>query len=282
MKGMLGLQQWSYKMSKEVQLIQKLVTGEISDNNRSLYTGFPATILEYDGQFCKVQPSVDIRYQDGDVVTLPAIKGVPIIFPSGGGGILTFPINEGDPVWIQCSMVALDQWLLKYNRKLTPSTMRSHALDDAVAFPTVPTKDTLQSADPKHIELKFHKPKEEGSPRYSEDLWSSIKLKDDGSIEIINDVGHQVLLNQDKSLIIENTEAGYKIEGLSDGNLEVTTAATIKIQNNNEELITIISDLMGLLADKAVTTTNTLAGPMPLNSAAAISAIKSRLDTLKA
>ena len=268
-------------MSNEAQLIQQFVRGEIDDNNRTLYTSFPATVLEYDGQFCKVQPVMDIRYQDGDKVTLPAIKGVPVIFPSGGGGILTFPIKKGDSVWISCSMVAMDEWLTQYSTNVSPSTMRSHALTDAVAFPTIPTRDTLLDADADHIELKFHKNREGDSVKYNTEVWNSIKLKDDGSIDITNDVGHNVLLNQDGSCVIENTEAGYKIEGLADGNIEVTTAATIKIQNDSEELITIISDLMGLLADKALTTTNTLAGPMPLNSAAAIAAIKQRVDTLK-
>ena len=281
MKGMFGSLQWSYKMSNEAQLIQQLVRGEIDDNNRTMYTSFPATILEYDGQFCKVQPVMDIRYQDGDKVTLPAIKGVPVIFPSGGGGILTFPIKKGDSVWVSCSMVAMDEWLTQYSLNVSPSTMRSHALNDAVAFPTIPTRDTLLNADPDHIEIKLHKDREGESVTYSEEVWNSVKLKNDGSVDITTDVGHSVLLNQDGSSVIENSQAGYKVECLADGNIEVTTAATIKIQNSSEELITIISDLMGLLSDKALTTTNTLAGPMPLNSAAAIAAIKARVDTLK-
>ena len=281
MKGIHGFLQWSYKMSDEAQLIQQFVRGEIDDNNRTLYTSFPATILEYDGQFCKVQPIVDIRYADGDKVTLPAIKGVPVIFPSGGGGIMTFPIKKGDSVWVSCSMVAIDEFLSQYSTNVSPSTMRNHSLDDAVAYPTIPTKDTLLKADPDHIELKLHKDREGESTKYSEEVWNSIKLKNDGSLDITTDVGHNVLLNQDGSCVIENASSGYKVECLADGNIEVTTKATIKIQNGSEELITIISDLMGLLADKGLTTTNTLAGPMPLNSAAAIAAIKARVDTLK-
>lgn len=262
-------------------LITELVMNEIGDNNKTIHTGFPATVVEYEDQYCRVKPAVNIRYQDGDVIELPDVLGVPVNFAAGGGGILSFPIRVGDTVWVQCSMVAIDEWLQEYQERFTPSTRRMHALNDAVVTGIIATKDRRLGVDPDHIQLKFHKPPEGESPTYSAETWNSFTLKNDGAVELITDNNQNLFLNQDGSIVIENTDAGNKIDLKADGTIEITTASTIKLQNDSEELVNLLSEVVGLLADTSQTTTNTMIGPMPLNSAAALAALQTRIDTLK-
>ena len=199
----------------------------------------------------------------------------------GGGGILSFPVREGDTVWVQCSMIALDEWLQEYRRTLTPSTRRMHALNDAVVTGIIATKDRRLGVDPDHIQLKFHKPPQGDDPNYSTEIWNSITFKNDCAVELTTDNNQNLFLNQDGSIVIENTSAGNKIDLKADGTIEITTASTIKLQNGTEELVNLLSEVVGLLADTTQTTTNTMIGPMPLNSAAALAALRTRIDTLK-
>lgn len=254
---------------------------EVQDTKKVTYTGFPATIVSYENQFCRVKPAINFRYQDGDVVEPPEIDGVPFNFQGGGGGLLSFPVKVGDTVWIQCSMVALDEWIQQYSRIFTPSTRRMHSINDAVATCVIFTKDQRLGVDPDNIELKFHKPRPEGSETYDPELFSSFKMINDGSVELTTSLNQKLTLNNDNSITIESVDAGNKVELLADGTVDITTASTIKIQNGSEELVNLVSELMALLADTAQTTTNTMIGPMPLNSAAAIAALQTRLDTLK-
>lgn len=262
-------------------LLTEFVLNEIGTAKKEVFTGFPATVVEYDNQYCRVKPALNIRYPDGDVIELPEVSGVPVNFAAGGGGILSFPVRVDDTVWVQCSMVALDEWLQAYQRTLTPSTRRMHALNDAVVTGIIATKDRRLGVDPDHIQLKFHKPPQGESPNYSGETWNSLTLKNDGAIEITTDNNQNLFLNQDGSIVVENTDAGNKIDLKSDGTVEVTTASTVKIQNGSEELVNLLSEVVGLLADTSQTTTNTSIGPMPLNSAAALSALRTRIDTLK-
>lgn len=261
--------------------LMQAIKQEVQDSKKVTYTGFPATIVSYDNQFCRVKPAINLRYQDGDVVSPPDIDGVPFNFQGGGGGILSFPIQVGDVVWVQCSMVALDEWLQQYSESFTPSTRRMHSLNDAVVTSVISTKDQRLGVDPENIELKFHKPKPDNVNLYDPELISSFKMLKDGSVELTTSLNQNIKLNPDKSITIESVDAGNKIDMLADGNIEITTAASIKIQNSGEELINLVSELMALLGDTSQTTTNTMIGPMPLNSAPAIKALQSRLDTLK-
>lgn len=260
------------------QAINELVDYKVSSRLSSLYTGFPATIVSYDNQLAEVKPVMDIRFPDGDIVELGSIRNVPVIFPSAGGGILSFPVKEGDPVWVQCSTMSFDTWKATYSTRATAKTRRKHSINDAVCFPCVYPKNIRLGVSSDNIELVFHNIDPSDEKRQSQEIISSFKLKPDGEVELVTKDGHAWKCLPDKSFVLENTETGAKIHALSDGNLEITTANTVKIQNSSEELVNLCSELMQLLID---TTTNTSIGPMPLNNKAQISALKSRLDTLK-
>jgi hypothetical protein len=276
----------------------KVVKTHIAQDKETEFTQFPARIVAYSNQIASVIPVINHLFSDGDEAELPQIDGVPVIFPSGGGGIMSFPIQVGDPVWIECSMSAIDEWLEQYRDNILPSARRRHNLTDAVCLPCIYPKDRQIGVDNDHVELKFTKPSEtEGEP--SENI-NSLKMLNDGSVELTTELNHNLKLNTDKSVILQSEDlstkvhlladksivigsgdAGNKIELLADGTVEITTASTIKIQNGSEELVNLLSEVVGLLADVGLTTTNTSIGPMPLNSAPALQALQVRIDTLK-
>ena len=86
-----------------------------------------------------------------------------------------------------------------------------------------------------------------------------------------------ITLGADKSISLDSS-SGSQVKQLSDGNIEITTANTIKIKNNGEELVTILSEALQAIIDANV---NTVYGVSPLNNKPDFVALKARLDTLK-
>jgi hypothetical protein len=85
-----------------------------------------------------VQPAVQgkVRSPDGKtkIVALPIIPDVPVVFPHGGGYVLTFPIAIGDEVLIVHAARNIDGWWQNGGINL-PLDSRLHDLTDAFAIP---------------------------------------------------------------------------------------------------------------------------------------------------
>lgn len=81
-----------------------------------IQTSIPAIIQSFDPdkRTCTAQPA--IRYQMTNYdntkkwVTLPIIVDIPVIFPSGGGYTLTFPIKQGDECLLVFASRCIDAW----------------------------------------------------------------------------------------------------------------------------------------------------------------------------
>jgi hypothetical protein len=64
----------------------------------------------------------------------PVLTNVPIVFPRGGGGFISFPLKKGDPVLLVFSQTSLDAWLESDGKtQLDPQDSRRHHISDAVA-----------------------------------------------------------------------------------------------------------------------------------------------------
>lgn len=100
----------------------------------------PAKILLYDAttQQATVKPLIMDGYkgEDGEriVESLPAIAGVPVHFPGGGGARLTFPVGPGDLCMLIFSQKSLDTWLQGDGREVDPQDDRRSHMSDAVAY----------------------------------------------------------------------------------------------------------------------------------------------------
>lgn len=86
---------------------------------------------------CTVQPAIQARMRgpDGALswVSLPLLVDVPVVFPSGGGYTLTFPVAKGDEALVVFSSRCIDAWW--QSGGISPQVeMRMHDLSDGFAL----------------------------------------------------------------------------------------------------------------------------------------------------
>jgi len=84
-----------------------------------------------------VQPVVNKKYIDGEIIAYPEILSVPVQFPSSSTSALTFPINQGDNVLLVFSQKGLDVFKSGATSAHDPIDMRSFDKRDAIAIPCV-------------------------------------------------------------------------------------------------------------------------------------------------
>ncbi len=129
-------------MSADTPSEADVIRMAIAEFAGGLHTCLPGYVLAYDRttQTCDVQPSVRGRVQQADgvisEVDLPALKGVPVAFPSGASFSLTFDLTVGDPVVVMFAERAIDVW--KGNQPATivgVQEPRRFDLSDAYAIP---------------------------------------------------------------------------------------------------------------------------------------------------
>lgn len=100
--------------------------------------GIPARVEKYTQatQVCDALP-VTMVYDDDELKLLPVLRSVPVIWPGGGGGALTFPLTIGDFVWLQPGMADFDAWHASNSLGQPPATKRRFSLSDVVAHPVI-------------------------------------------------------------------------------------------------------------------------------------------------
>ena len=123
-------------MDEFIDLIQAIVDHNLWD----LHTAIPAKIIEinYESQKASVQPLIKERYRDADdnpskgLADMPVILGVPVIFPSAGTGILSFPVKKGDKVLLVFSERSTDNFVIGDGETpVDPKDYRKHHYTDA-------------------------------------------------------------------------------------------------------------------------------------------------------
>jgi hypothetical protein len=140
-----------------------------------VYTMLPAKVVSVENfstkQTISVQPLIGRLYQDGVNLIPQQIDNVPVIFPSAGGAIMSFPIQAGDGVSLLFSMRDLDNWEDSDGQEVlaTPST-RHHSVTDAVAIAGLYTTTSNLKPNPTDVEIKF--------------AGSSWKMKPTGSVTL--------------------------------------------------------------------------------------------------
>lgn len=229
----------------------RIIQTHIDNFETQLNTSLPAKIITFDSetQTATVQPFIYEAYTDGISSKPPVINNVPVMFPSAGGGMITFPIRTGDEVLLVFSQRDIDLWW-DTGEEGIPSTQHYHEYNDAIAIVGLSSNKNSLKANTDDVQIRF----------------------DDASGELCS-----ITLGADKSIVLDSG-SGSQVKQLSDGNIEITTANTIKIKNNGEELVTILSEALQAIIDANV---NTVYGVSPLNNKPDFVALKARLDTLK-
>ena len=135
--------------------IADLIQIIVDHNLESLFTGLPAKIIKYDptSQKATVQSLIKRRDRDADdnakdgLKDMALIQGVPVIFPSAGNGILSFPVKVGDTVLLVYCARSTDNFVYSDGTTpVDPKDFRFHDYNDCFAIPGLyPFKKALGS-----------------------------------------------------------------------------------------------------------------------------------------
>ena len=185
------------------------INSHIKALKADLNTSAPARVVNYYPDNLTIDAEIGINRvdKDGLIIKKQIIKGVPLMFPSAGGGFLTFPVKKGDTVLLVFSQSSMDDWLLSDGSPITPKLLREFSVNDAVAIIGLWPNGKLSDAgdaNTEDVELKFND--------------NTIILRKDGSVDI-----------KTKSTYTVSNDSEELIQVLSDALqaiIEITTNTT--------------------------------------------------------
>lgn len=127
----------------------------IAAENAEIHTTLPGVIVDYDGQFATVRPTLDKQLANGEVLPAPQIARVPVCWPcadiNGAQALFTMPLKAGDPVMLSFSERGLDSWL--GGQDGAPDDPRQFDLSDAFATPML--RPGTMTADTERVSLQY-------------------------------------------------------------------------------------------------------------------------------
>jgi len=120
---------------------------------RQIRVGMPGIVQSYNSseQSCDVQPALT----EPDGTQYPVITRVPVVFPQGAGFAITWPLSEGDSVWLSFAERDIERWLNQGGNQSSNSP-RVFDMSDAVAFPGMsPYSAPLSDAGVDHMVISI-------------------------------------------------------------------------------------------------------------------------------
>ena len=116
--------------------LEKIIRDAVKEGIARVHTQVPGRVLEYDHdtQRAKIQLIVQHAFDDDgevDYYKPKPLVNVPVIFPA----ILTWPLQSGDPGWVQFAERSFDEYAATGNDETTPRDLRRFDLSDAVFSP---------------------------------------------------------------------------------------------------------------------------------------------------
>jgi len=122
---------------------------------RGVHTCLPGTIEKYyghDKRKAVVKVGVKLQTAKGDILSIPPIDGVPVVFPSSGKFTLKYPLNKGDGCMIIFSEEGIGAWL-KGDTEVNADSLARFALTDAICVPGLWSFKTVPSSTDATIEI---------------------------------------------------------------------------------------------------------------------------------
>jgi hypothetical protein len=139
-----------------------------------VWTAIPGIIQKWEPQkmTCDVLPAIQAKWLNDQVmvdVTLPLLINCPVVFPSGGGAVLTFPIKKGDECLIVIACRCIDSWWQSGGVQVQQE-FRMHDLSDGFVLPQVWSQPrVIQNISTDSVQLRttdganFYELKEDGN-----------------------------------------------------------------------------------------------------------------------
>lgn len=107
----------------------------IDERIRRINTCIPGVITAYNTEDGSVNCRPTIKKFAGlETFDIVEFERVPVVYSSGGGYSLTFPLTEGDPCLILFSQVDLDNWST-FLEDMAPNSPRQFDLSDSICLP---------------------------------------------------------------------------------------------------------------------------------------------------
>ena len=108
----------------------------IRQSLKELYTCMPGIVESYDAETRRavVKGALKVVTTKKEEIEREAIHNVQVMFPSGGGFAMTFPLEQGDPVLLVYSQRGLANWK-KTLGVAAPDTIGFFSEKDAFAMP---------------------------------------------------------------------------------------------------------------------------------------------------
>ena len=126
------------------ELPQQAIPFHVLQMLKTVHTSLPGIVNEYDAttRRARVQPAVDLLMTDGTTKPKPILLDVPVLFPTGGGFTMHFPLVAGDPVMLLFAErdIAAFKEALEVGPPLTDDIME---IQHAVCVPGFVPPDTI-------------------------------------------------------------------------------------------------------------------------------------------
>ena len=139
-----------------LQIIKDAIQGELAN----LWTSLPCIVDSYnpDAVTVVVEPAIKIPVKkiDGSIelVLMPLLMDVPVMFPCAGGFTITHPIKEGDECYVSLAARNIDIWWQSGGIQ-NPFDTRKHDLSDGFAFfKPQSQKNKISGISTKNLEIR--------------------------------------------------------------------------------------------------------------------------------
>lgn len=122
-------------MSELVNTLQRWMQTQ----QEGMHTAIPAKILSYSGhetRLASVQPLVRMQVDSGDIVDLPPIDNVPVVFPCTARSAVLFDLEENDNVLLLFAETGIGAYIDSDGKTIVdPDDHSRFSLTDAIAIP---------------------------------------------------------------------------------------------------------------------------------------------------
>ena len=105
-----------------------------------LWTAMPVSVISYNPELQTISAQINVQAQQRDqygkitLLTIKPLLDCPVMFPTGGGFTLTFPINAGDEGLIIFASRCIDNWYQNGGVQ-PPYELHMHDLSDGFYLP---------------------------------------------------------------------------------------------------------------------------------------------------
>lgn len=106
----------------------------------NLWTAMPGYIVDFDAETCTATVQLGVQaivsQPDGSKANddMPLLTDVPVMFPRGGGAMLTFPVQAGDECLVIFASRSCGAWKQSGGSQVQSAPGRMHSLSDGFAL----------------------------------------------------------------------------------------------------------------------------------------------------